>query len=240
MDRNEALNIVRNLSYGSRQLSEALETLIPELKENEDERIRKQILDCFRTMKQQGCFPSKHKEQYDSWIAWLEKQGSQNLANSEKTCKVEPKFKVGDWLQYRYANPFFVEEITEQGYVNGNSCLPFEWENEIHLWTIQDAKDGDVLVGNYDNCKKPWIGIFKCISKDRPTTQFDSYCFINSSHHTFITPLSNGFYNPCKGHTIRYALPATKEQRDVLFQKMNEAGYEWDSEKKKLKKIEKK
>ena len=76
MDRNEAIDIVRkNLPYDGHQLSEALETLIPELKESEDDRIRKQILDCFRTMKQQGCFPSKHKEQYDSWIAWLEKQG---------------------------------------------------------------------------------------------------------------------------------------------------------------------
>lgn len=32
--------------------------------------------------------------------------------------------------------------------------------------------------------------------------------------------------------------PATKEQRDLLFQEMHEAGYEWDSEKRKLKKIE--
>jgi hypothetical protein len=31
--------------------------------------------------------------------------------------------------------------------------------------------------------------------------------------------------------------PATKEQRDFLFTKMKEAGYEWDSEKKELKKI---
>lgn len=34
-------------------------------------------------------------------------------------------------------------------------------------------------------------------------------------------------------------LPATKEQRDLLFQKMKEAGYMWDTEKKKLKKIDK-
>ena len=33
-------------------------------------------------------------------------------------------------------------------------------------------------------------------------------------------------------------LPATKEQRDLLFSKMKEAGYEWDSKKKELKKIE--
>jgi len=32
--------------------------------------------------------------------------------------------------------------------------------------------------------------------------------------------------------------PATKEQRDLLFQKMKEAGYEWNEEKKELKMIE--
>jgi hypothetical protein len=49
--------------------------------ENEEERIGKEILDCFRAMKQQGCFPSKHKEQYDSWLAWLEKQGKHSIYN---------------------------------------------------------------------------------------------------------------------------------------------------------------
>lgn len=33
--------------------------------------------------------------------------------------------------------------------------------------------------------------------------------------------------------------PATKEQRDILFQKMKEEGYEWNAEKKKLIEIEK-
>jgi hypothetical protein len=32
-------------------------------------------------------------------------------------------------------------------------------------------------------------------------------------------------------------IPATKEQRNLLFQKMKEAGYEWDVERKELKKI---
>ena len=34
--------------------------------------------------------------------------------------------------------------------------------------------------------------------------------------------------------------PATKEQRKLLFQKMKEAGYEWDAEKKELRKMEQK
>lgn len=33
-------------------------------------------------------------------------------------------------------------------------------------------------------------------------------------------------------------LPATKEQRDILFAKMKEYGYEWDSDNKKLNEIE--
>ena len=32
--------------------------------------------------------------------------------------------------------------------------------------------------------------------------------------------------------------PATKEQRELLFAKMKEAGYEWNAEKKEVKKIE--
>lgn len=39
---------------------------------------------------------------------------------------------------------------------------------------------------------------------------------------------------------ILNSVPATKEQRDFLFQKMKEAGYEWDAERKELKKIEQK
>lgn len=35
-------------------------------------------------------------------------------------------------------------------------------------------------------------------------------------------------------------LPATKEQRDILFAKMKESGYDWDVNKKELKKIEQK
>ena len=42
------------------------------------------------------------------------------------------------------------------------------------------------------------------------------------------------------GNGISYYSPATKEQCDLLFSKMKEAGYEWDDENKELKKIEQK
>ena len=42
------------------------------------------------------------QEQEDKWIAWLEKQGEQILANSAKTCKddQQPHWNVGDTLAY--------------------------------------------------------------------------------------------------------------------------------------------
>lgn len=66
-----------NLAYLSKEQVEEIENIVKKWNselESDDERIREQILDCFKTMKQQGCFPLKHKEQYDSWIEWLEKQ----------------------------------------------------------------------------------------------------------------------------------------------------------------------
>lgn len=222
--------------------------VVLEPKESEDKRIRKGIRNLVLSVEQE--ILSMLNITRSDILAWLEKQGEQKYVD-----RVESRFKIEKdrWyvcirdLDDNYGTRAFCKGSTylstkDETLLPDNSNIPFEIKycvnDYFRLWTIQDAKDGDVLVGNYDNCKKPWIGIFKCISKDRPTTQFDSYCFINSSHHTFITPLSNGFYNPCKGHTIRYALPATKEQCDLLFHKMKEAGYEWDAEKKELRKIE--
>lgn len=73
MTREEAIRRIKAWNLDPDDM-EVLSVVIPELAESEDERIRKQILDCFGTMRRQGCFPSKHKEQYDSWISWLEKQ----------------------------------------------------------------------------------------------------------------------------------------------------------------------
>ena len=39
--------------------------------------------------------------------------------------------------------------------------------------------------------------------------------------------------------TLNNYVPATKEQRDALMKAMNDAGYEWDGEKKELKKLKK-
>lgn len=79
MERKEAIEVVRkNWPHsGYTMLREALETLIPELKESEDEKIRKEILDYFKDLDEHG-YPTKE------WTAWVEKQGE--LKPKDKGC----------------------------------------------------------------------------------------------------------------------------------------------------------
>ena len=140
--------------------------------------------------------------------------------------KVEPNFKVGDWVVYCNDDVDLITGIEENGYcVNNSGYIPFICESDIRLWTVQDAKDGDVLAWDDSKC----IALFKNIYDE---DSFNSYGFVGCCTGTFESRQSY--------HDIEGAHPATKEQRDLLFQKMHEAGYEWDAEKKELIKIEQK
>ena len=104
----------------------------------------------------------------------------------------------------------------EYGTVDGSS----------HLWSLQDAKDGDVLVygdkPNHNHVEV--IMIFKSLKDERAAfTHF----------HTFVDQFRIDNWCDC-GESVH---PATKEQRDLLFAKMKESGYEWDADKKELIKL---
>lgn len=75
MERKEAIEVVKNhLPHSSfKILREALETLIPELKKSEDEneRIRKSIIDIIKSQKEQQCHIDGTV--FDEMITWLEK-----------------------------------------------------------------------------------------------------------------------------------------------------------------------
>ena len=97
-------------------------------------------------------------------------------------------------------------------------------------FTIQDAKDGDVLC-----CKSGWMCIFKAINNH--TNTFSSYCFMD--RYKWFCNRGSECHILDKEFIKSYnaeLYPATKEQRDLLFQKMKEAGYEWNSKTKTLEK----
>lgn len=144
---------------------------------------------------------------------------------------VEPKFKVGDWVVYCNEDVDLITGIEENGYcINNGGYIPFICASDIRLWTIQDAKDGDVLATEDKNFTTPFVAIYKSLGDTiykglRDNLTFNSHCFIG---------FNGNFYEGEDGHTIEDAHPATKEQCDLLFQKMHEAGYEWDADKKEL------
>lgn len=144
--------------------------------------------------------------------------------------KVESKFKVGDWV---IVNGKTVEQISKiQGKyyicvdIYGNDLM-LSSDCKIHLWTIDDAKDGDVLA------TEQFILIFRPNKYKNPIDEPRFYCRYDIESGSF--KKVDEFATLAIG--TKY-VPATNEQRDLLFKKMKEAGYEWDADKKEIKRIE--
>ena len=156
---------------------------------------------------------------YGECVQNIEKQGE-----NKPTYKVEPKFKVGDFIVNDYCSGKVIEITNDAYLLDTGQGIPFSCGN-THLWTIADAKGGDVLVNGSN------IFIFHFLNG----TRLMGYCHINIDNGRFYDDIGK---NECFCLIDAIVNPATKEQRDLLFQKMKEVGYEWDSEKKELKKIE--
>ena len=221
-----------------------------------DELVRKEAISCLKHWK--NCIPTTWNEDYKNILMWLENelsvhtekqsdksQGKSALEviNEEKndnqfcvksTNNVEPKFKVGDWIVNNNTKIVFSIKSYNSGYytledTNGNTyspCLP-PTKEYYHLWSIEDAKPGDILASKDGNS----ILIFRHLSLDDDDTFLAYYSitfspYYNMQEYDEVNWLNNNF------------VPATKEQRDLLLQKMTEAGYEYDAEKEQLRKME--
>lgn len=207
-----------------------LETLFPELAESEDEKVRKELIKHLKELsdwKEDEVIPVKNPSYYRQWASWLERQVEQKFTN-----KVEPKFEIGDWVINRtnaiimqiVNNKDFYESVEIDGQRRTDSYNYADWD--FRLWTIQDAKDGDVLiVGDEDD-----TGIAICGKNDKLGNNI-LYCYYDDKNGF---AMNTAIASECLLH------PATKERSDLLFAKMREAGYVWDAEKKEVRKIKQK
>ena len=152
----------------------------------------------------------------------LPTDGEQKSAGKDK-----PKFKAGDWITNGRYIRLIVNINSDWAYYmfkDGTSKWIKDIDKKYRLWTIQDAKDGDVLVDEDTNL----IGIFEGI---------EGMCWHSKFYYSNFTKEFYGI--ECGGsHLKEFAKPATKEQRDTLMKAMADAGYTFDFENKKLKKIE--
>ena len=232
----------------------AVNYIFPQLNENKDEKIRKALIHLVKSNKE-GSFGIDNYDgiKWDDILSWIEIQEEHkhfrdciqtgdevtrnqdgdivNLSQLKRIAKPKPKFEIGDWVIVQDKAPRQIEKVTELPYNHYQYWTTdghwFGDGTEARSWTIQDAKDGDVLALNNE------YFLFK--EKKNSTTEcYISHCFIDSAK----TFRENGEFLPIeKGNKV---CPTTKEQYDLLFSKMEEAGYEWDVEKKELKKIEQK
>ena len=293
----------------SKQQKENIEIIFPELRESEDERIRKELLESFKYQQRESRTDKEWLNgiKLSEVVAWLEKQGEQpqgktaleaikeekvdnqnrlkpadkvepfdkfaGLTDFERTLadicigwigeepgwkeyikdnadvllkiaiekfnsvqdasfeqkpvdKIEPMFKVGDWVVDNCGYVWKIEGILNQFYIlegveGGESRPTIEWVNKtFHLWTIQDAKDGDVLIASDDS-----VFIYA-----GSTDRHAQFYIALSKYGDFNTEGGNWEDKNC-------VKPATKEQRDTLMKAMADAGWKFDFEKKELKKI---
>lgn len=272
--------------------SNVAEEIFSEYEMNEDEKVRKAIIKILNEIVVDFNYKEYLNISYNikDMVAWLEKQGEQNLPsvnerawlylvsdvltwkdgigqyldnprvqklakdlsseyaqklynypissnslnignnNQEPADKVEPKFNVGDWVINTVGDTNQVVKVWDDGYtLDNDTFLSNSWATRhYHLWTIRDAKDGDVLSYVTDE-EDLWIMIYMSL--------YEPYEGHVHYHALLVNDNFTGKGTCCI--SINDLKPATKEQRDLLFQKMKEAGYEWDAEKKEPKKIEK-
>lgn len=158
-------------------------------------------------------FPSKYCRTWEGW-----------------KLPVQSNFKAGDWvvIDNCHNSIYQVDSVREYDYMlrhthGGLMPFPFSSAERLSLWTIQDAKDGDVLATNSIIC------LFKKLDKDG--YYIISHCIYTAKDGLEVIDDEGDSIGSCGFK------PATKEDRKLLFRKMKEAGYEWDADKKELRKI---
>lgn len=176
------------------------------------------------------------KEQCDLLFQKMKEAGYE-WNPEKKELRRKPKFKAGDWVVYEGLTYLVIKDVAEYTLKPCGSDLSQEVvvcyadEDKLHLWTIKDAKDGDVLFTR-STTGSSHIFIFKNIDENNNGKCYYGCDSEDSSKDGFIARKYDF------DAMVTNCIPATKEQRNTLFAKMHEAGYEWDAEKKELKKID--
>lgn len=260
MDYKEKVIALLNSKELTSEQKEQLEQIFPELKETDTKRISREITE-FLVDFNNGEYEEPSEYTIDCWLAWLEKQDAPKTVNSilderidasfakmmvkneqeiALADKVKPNFKVGDWIVDKsFSGVYQIKEFTEDEKVwfeNGQGTF-VEFLKGYRLWTIQDAKPGDILhsTGWGSDCIFIFDGLdyWRFSEPNGERAVATGYCCITISANS----IEFGTQGPdCV--EVNNVKPATKIQRDLLFRNIRENGYEWDSDKLELRKIE--
>lgn len=236
---NSTLELIKQMIGDGVISQETAEKYVPELKDIKDEKIRKGLIEHLKELKEQSVEGShlKRPEHYDAWIAYLEKQGEQNIEEDSN-----PKYHTGNWIISDTANEDY-RICLIMGIYNGNYITRsihgyhgiFKFNNiesMYRLWTIKDAKSGDLLA-DADGLN---LVLFRGIGNNKWNDVVDYHATLDR-YDVFGIQEDNHFWGyPCSCNLF----PATKEQCERFVKAMNKAGYEWDADALEVRKIDKK
>lgn len=148
--------------------------------------------------------------------------------------EIETKFDKGDYVVSDIGNIYEITKIDDRYHTTQvSSGYRQRWtiedvESNFHKWTLKDAKLGDILV----DIKTRHPFIFKdCSDKDHPNHP-TIFCGLDNFNN-FVTSNGKHWWT---NHDVR---PATDTEKELLFNKLEEAGYKWNSDTLTLSKIEK-
>ena len=191
--------------------------------------------------KNKWCFSRLATEEEKAKLLQAIKDNGYHWNTETKTLEklVEPQFNVGDWIirNNKYTG-IPVKVIEFNGYysceLNGEvvNLTRNDVHNNFHLWTIQDAKDGDVLF--HSDSASNGIFIFKEILQCGTIEKVVCHCDYDSEDGFCL-----GENHTCCWTDSKILYPATKKRCDLLFKKIKEAGYKWNTETKTLDKLPK-
>ena len=138
----------------------------------------------------------------------------------DKNFHLVSKFKVGDWVVNNTEGKLrHILSVSEFGYTSDHGYLSKDfYEENFHLWSIQDARKGDVLTNWNDT-----IFIFDKI-EDGVVKYFVAY---NETWDDKLKVSEGKDHLGLAEEQFEFKL-ATKEQRDRLFREIKLTDYEWD------------
>ncbi len=133
------------------------------------------------------------------------------------------KFNVGDWvfMNTHGSQPWLVIKVApnyyeikdSSGHITSKSHHTID--SLFHSWTLKDAKPGNILASTDGCC--PFI--FKGLCYDGIPT---AYCGIDTTDSIYISDEDR----PWTRDTVR---PATYEESQQFFNRLEEEGYKWDA-----------
>lgn len=159
MDRYEAIEVLRKYNPKDAELREALETAVPELKESEYERIRREII---ADIKEHHPNWMLYKD-YTSWIKWLKSQVEPKTSEWSEDDNAKIEFLCNLIQRNISEGTYSFGDGAKNGFVSKQEAIKMlqslKSRVQPHLkseWSDEDEGIVSRIMTDLENCESEW------------------------------------------------------------------------------------